>query len=72
MAQNKKKSSLEVAEANSVVVEIPKLVLAGEQVRDKLVNVNKMPTYRLNFRIPRHCSTTKNPATAVLKAIEFT
>ena len=27
-----------------MVVEIPKLVLAGEQVRDVLVNVNKMPT----------------------------
>ena len=39
-----KKNSLEVAETNSVVVEIPKLVLAGEQVRDVLVNVNKMPT----------------------------
>jgi len=35
---------LEVAETNSVVVEIPKLFLAGEQVRDELVNVNKMPT----------------------------
>jgi len=35
---------LEVAETNSVVVEIPKLLLAGEQVRNKLANVNKMPT----------------------------
>ena len=35
---------LEVAETNSVVVEIPKLLLACEQVRDELVNVNKMPT----------------------------
>ena len=43
MAQNKN-CSLEVAETNSVVVEIPKLFLAGEQVRDELVNVNKMPT----------------------------
>ncbi len=34
---------LEVAETNSVVVEIPKLFLAGEQVRDEQVNVNKMP-----------------------------
>ena len=35
---------LEVAETNSEVVEISKLFLAGKQVRDKLVNVNKMPT----------------------------
>ena len=35
---------LEVAETNSVVVEIPKLFLAGEQNHDELVNVNKMPT----------------------------
>ena len=35
---------LEVAETNSVVVEIPKLFLADNQVRDELVNVNKMPT----------------------------
>ena len=35
---------LEVAETNSVVVEIIKLFLAGSQVRDKLVNVNRMPT----------------------------
>jgi len=35
---------LEVAETNSVVVEIPKIFLAGEQVRVELVNVNKMPT----------------------------
>lgn len=34
---------LEVAETNSVVVEKPKLFLAGEQVGDGLVNVNKMP-----------------------------
>ena len=40
----KENCSLEVAETNSVVVEILKLVLAGNQVRDKLVNVNKMPT----------------------------
>ena len=33
---------LEVAETNSV--EIPKLFLADNQVRDELVNVNKMPT----------------------------
>ena len=44
MAQNKKKCSLEVAETNSVVVEISKLVLTGEQVRDELATVNKMPT----------------------------
>ena len=46
MAQNKikKNCSLEVAETNSVVVEILKLVLAGDQVRDEFVNVNKMPT----------------------------
>ena len=35
---------LEVAETSSVVVEIPKFFLAGEQVRDELVKVNKMPT----------------------------
>ena len=35
---------LEVAETDSVVVEIPKLFLASEQVRDELVNVDKMPT----------------------------
>ena len=35
---------LEVAETNSVVVEIPKLFLAGEQICDERVNVNKMPT----------------------------
>ena len=40
----KENCSLEVAETNSVVVEILKLVLAGDQVRDELVNVNKMPT----------------------------
>ena len=40
----KKNFSLEVAEANSVVVEILKLVSAGDQVREELVNVNKMPT----------------------------
>ena len=34
---------LEVAETNSVVVEIPKL-LAGEQICDELISVNKMPT----------------------------
>jgi len=34
----------EVAETNSVVVEIPKLFLAGEQIGDERVNVNKMPT----------------------------
>ena len=39
-----KNFSLEAAETSSVVVEILKLVLAGNQVRDKLVNVNKMPT----------------------------
>ena len=33
---------LEVAETNSV--EIPKLFLADNQVRDELANVNKMPT----------------------------
>ena len=33
---------LEVAETNSV--EIPKVFLADNQVRDELVNVNKMPT----------------------------
>ena len=44
MAQNKKNCSLEAAETNSVVVKIPKLFLVGEQVRDELVNVNKMPT----------------------------
>ena len=27
-----------------MVVKIPKLFLVGEQVRDELVNVNKMPT----------------------------
>ena len=40
----KENCSLEVAETNSVVVEVLKLVLAGDQVRDELVNVNKMPT----------------------------
>ena len=35
---------LEVAETNSVVVEILKLFLAGEQIGDERVNVNKMPT----------------------------
>ena len=35
---------LEVAEANSVVVEILKPLLAGEQIGDECVNVNKMPT----------------------------
>ena len=35
---------LEVAETNSVVVKIPKLFLAGEQIGDERVNVNKMPT----------------------------
>ena len=35
---------LEGSETNSVVVEIPKLFLAGEQICDELVNVNKMPT----------------------------
>ena len=35
---------LEVAETNSVVMEIPKLFLAGEQIGDERVNVNKMPT----------------------------
>ena len=44
MAQNKKYCYLEVAETDSVVVEIPKLFFAGEQVRDELVNVNKMQT----------------------------
>ena len=44
LAWLKKKCSLEVAETNSVVVKIPKLFLVGEQVRDELVNVNKMPT----------------------------
>ena len=45
MAQNQKYCQyLEVAETDSVVVEIPKLFLAGEQVRDELVNVNKMQT----------------------------
>ena len=39
---NNNNCSLEVAETNSIVVEILKLVLAGDQVRD--VNVNKMPT----------------------------
>ena len=34
---------LEVAETNSVVVEISKLFLADNQVRDELLNVNKMP-----------------------------
>ena len=38
----KKNFSLEAAETNSVVVEILKLVLADDQVRDELVNV--MPT----------------------------
>ena len=38
--------SIEAAETDSVVVEIPKhfLQLAGEQVRDELVNLNKMQT----------------------------
>ena len=44
MAQNQKYCYLEVAETDSVVVEIPKLFLAGEQVRDELANVNKMQT----------------------------
>ena len=35
---------LENAENNSLVVQITKLFLAGEQVRDELVNVNNMPT----------------------------
>ena len=35
---------LEVAETNSVVVEIPKLFLASEQIGNERVNVNKMPT----------------------------
>ena len=35
---------LEVAETNSVVMEISKLSLARRQVYDKLVNVNKMLT----------------------------
>ena len=35
---------LEVVETNSVVVKIPKVFLAGEQVRDELVNISKMPT----------------------------
>ena len=43
LAWLKKKCSFEVAETNSVVVEILKLVLAGDQVLDELVNVNKMP-----------------------------
>ena len=45
MAQNQKYCYLEVAETDSVV-EIPKLFLqlAGEQVRDELVNLNKMQT----------------------------
>ena len=34
---------LEVAETNSVVVEISRSFLDGEQVRDKHVNVNKIP-----------------------------
>ena len=43
MAQNQKYCYLEVAaETDSVVVEIPKFFLAGEQVRNELVNVNKM------------------------------
>ena len=33
---------LEVVETNSVVVEISKLFLVGEQICDKLVNVNQM------------------------------
>ena len=33
---------LEVAEANCVVLEIPKFFFAGKQVRFWLVNVNKM------------------------------
>ena len=44
MAQNQKYCYLKVAETDSVVVEIPKLFLAGEQVRDELVIVNKMQT----------------------------
>ena len=39
-----KNFSLEAAETSSVVVEILKLVSAGDQVREELVNVNKMPT----------------------------
>ena len=35
---------LEVAETDSVVVEMPKLFLAGEQIGDERVNVNKMST----------------------------
>ena len=35
---------LEVAQTNSLVVEIPKPFLAGEQIRDELVNVNETPT----------------------------
>ena len=38
---------LEVAETNYVVMEIPKLFLAGEQVCGELVNVNKMPADRV-------------------------
>ena len=33
---------LEVVETNSVVVEISKLFLVGEQICDELVNVNQM------------------------------
>lgn len=35
---------VEVAETNSVVVEIPKLFLAGKQVCDELININKILT----------------------------
>ena len=35
---------LEVPETKSVVVEIPKLFYAGEQIGDELVDLNTMPT----------------------------
>ena len=35
---------LEVAETNSVVVEIPKLFLAGKQIGNECLNVNKRLT----------------------------
>jgi len=40
----KKTCYLEVAETNSVVVEIPKLFLTGQQIGDECLNVNKKLT----------------------------